>query len=240
MRLINGLVVAIVSGAIESFAWPSAGQAENKMPVAVEQQAQSEQFANTVYNGYRASRLLGSAGFSMQGEYLGAVRNVIVAEDGEIASLVVQGLRTRGEPEFISRIPFNHVLRPIHEGAIVADFSDLRAREYGLFFGMDQQQDPSHEFSISKFIGDYARLQAGQAYGYVSDLVFDSRGKLAAVVISREASVGGGTYAFPYPGQTGRWSPNLSYYGLPYITPDQASQAGLRLDMKEFQNVRGD
>ncbi|MDA9420724.1 MULTISPECIES: PRC-barrel domain-containing protein [Bradyrhizobium] len=85
----------------------------------------------------------------------------------------------------------------------MADFSDLRSREYGLFVDPGQAQDEPHEFSISKVIGDYARLQAGQGYGYVSDLVFDDGGKLAAVVISREASAGGGTYAVPYRAKRG-------------------------------------
>ncbi|MDA9467987.1 PRC-barrel domain-containing protein [Bradyrhizobium sp. CCBAU 53415] len=227
---------AIFVGAISSSVLWGAAWAETAAKVATEQSAQSQQFAAMVYDGYRASRLLGSAVFSLKGEYLGAVRNVVMADDGQITSLLVEGFRTKDQPEFISRIPFKRVLRPLHEGAIVADFSDLRSREFGLFLDPGQAEPEPHDFTISKIIGDYARLQAGQGYGYVSDLVFDGGGKLAAVVISREASAGGGTYAFPYPGQTGRWSPKLSYYGLPYVTADQASKAGLRLDMKEFQN----
>ncbi|MET4216582.1 sporulation protein YlmC with PRC-barrel domain [Bradyrhizobium sp. LB14.3] len=91
--------------------------------------------------------------FSLKGEYLGAVRNVTLADDGQIDSLLVEGFRTKNEPEFISRIPFNRVLRPLHEGAIVADFSDLRSREYGLFVDTDQAQAEPHEFSVSKVIG---------------------------------------------------------------------------------------
>ena len=230
------IALAILIGTISSPVLPVAAWSETATPVATEQSAHSPQFSRTVYDGYRASRLLGSAVFSLKGEYLGAVRNMILADDGQIVSLLVEGFRTKDEPEFISRIPFKRVLRPLHEGALVADFADLRSREYGLFVDPGQAQAEPHEFSISKIIGDYARLQAGQGYGYVSDLVFDNSGKLAAVVISREASAGGGTYAFPYPGETGRWSPKLSYYGLPYVTADQASKAGLRLDMKEFQN----
>ncbi|WP_063993356.1 PRC-barrel domain-containing protein [Bradyrhizobium sp.] len=236
MGVKSRITLAFVIGTISTSVLLGPAWAETATQATTEQSAQSQQFASTVYNGYRASRLLGSAVFSLKGEYLGAVRNVTLADDGQIDSLLVEGFRTKDEPEFISRIPFNRVLRPLHEGAIVANFSDLRSREYGLFVDPDQAQAEPHEFSVSKVIGDYARLQAGQGYGYVSDLVFDSGGKLAAVVISREASVGGGTYAFPYPGQTGRWSPKLSYYGLPYVTPEQANKAGLRLDMKEFQN----
>ncbi|MDN4986293.1 PRC-barrel domain-containing protein [Bradyrhizobium sp. WYCCWR 13022] len=236
MRVKSRIALAILIGTISSSVLPVAAWSETATPVATEQSAHSPQFSRTVYDGYRASRLLGSAVFSLKGEYLGAVRNMILADDGQIVSFLVEGFRTKDEPEFISRIPFKRVMMPLHEGAIVADFSDLRSRDYGLFVDPSQAQPEPHEFSISKVIGDYARLQAGQGYGYISDLVFDSGGKLAAVVISCEASAGGGTYAFPYPGETGRWSPKLSYYGLPYVTADQASKAGLRLDMKEFQN----
>jgi len=230
------IALAILTGAISSSVLPVSAWSDAETPVATDQSAQHQQFARTVYDGYRASRLLGNAVFSLKGEYLGAVRNMILADDGQIVSLLVEGLRTREEPEFISRIPFQRVLRPLHEGAVVANVPDLRSREYGLFVDPGQAQAEPHEFSISKIIGDYARLQAGQGFGYVSDLVFDRDGKLAVVVISREASVGGGTFAFPYPGETGRWSPKLSYYGLPYVAADQASKAGLRLDMNEFQD----
>ena len=235
MQAKSRIPLLILIGTISSSLLSGPARAEAATPTAAEQPARS-QFANTVYDGYRASRLLGSAVFSLKGEYLGAVRNVTMADDGQIVYLLVEGFRTKNEPEFISRIPFDRVLRPLHQGAIVADFSDLRSREYGLFTEPGDAQAEPHEFSISKVIGDYARLQAGQGYGYVSDLVFDRGGKLAAVVISRGAAAGGGTYAFPYPGQTGRWSPKLSYYGLPYVTADQANKAGLRLDMKEFQD----
>lgn len=235
MQAKSRIPLLILIGTISSSLLSGPARAETATSTAAEQPAHS-QFANTVYDGYRASRLLGSAVFSLKGEYLGAVRNVTMAEDGQIVYLLVEGLRTKNEPEFISRIPFERVLRPLHQGAIVADFSDLRSREYGLFTEPGTAQAEPHEFLISKVIGDYARLQAGQGYGYVSDLVFDRGGKLAAVVISREAAAGGGTYAFPYPGQTGRWSPKLSYYGLPYVTADQANKAGLRLDLKEFQD----
>lgn len=83
-------------------------------------------------------------------------------------------------------------------------------------------------------IGDYTRLQAGQGYGYVSDLVFSQDGKLLDVLVSRGASAGGGTYAFSYPDDTGKWSPGMSYYGLPYVTGDQATRAGVRVDLSRF------
>ena len=54
--------------------------------------------------------------------------------------------------------------------------------------------------------------------------------------ISRAAQAGGGTYAFPYPGTTGRWDPAMSYCGLPFVTEGQARETRLRTDPKQFQS----
>ena len=59
-------------------------------------------------------------------------------------------------------------------------------------------------------------------------------GRLLAVLVWRDAG-GGGIYAFPWPGATGKWSADMSYYGLPYVTDDQARQAGLHVDLGRFQ-----
>lgn len=237
MQLRTIITSAILFGTIGGLAIAPgiAQQAPPTLAPAKESGADVRQFSDAVYHGYRASRLLGSAVFSLKGEYLGTVRNMAMADTGQITSLLVEGAETTDTPEFISRIPWTRMVRPLHSGALIADFSDLRSREFGLFFDPDQQRAGSHEFTVSKIIGDYARLQSGYGYGYVSDLVFDQGGKLIAIVVSREASAGGGTYAFPYPGTTGRWSPEMSYYGLPYVTADQASQAGIRIDMHRFQ-----
>ena len=235
MRLKVILVSAVLSGAIVCGPSACLAQAPLSNPAVAGQGAGTQRFEDAIYDGYRASRLLGSAVFSLRGEYLGDVRNIVVADNGQIMSLLVEGAETRDDPEFISRIPWARLVRPLHAGALVADFSDLRSREYGLFFDPGQQQANVKTFVTSKIIGDYARLQAGQGYGYVSNLVFDGGGKLMAVVVSRDASAGGGTFAFPYPGKTGQWSPQMGYYGLPYVTVDQANHAGTRIDLRKFQ-----
>ena len=192
-----------------------------------------QRLEQAIYDGWRASKLLGSAVFSQKGEYLGEVRNAILDDGGHIRFVVVQGAAAGKEPEFVFRIPWARLVRPPHPGALIADFSDLQSRQYGLFFDPDQQPHDS-DFRISRVIGDDARLQTGQGFGYVSDLVFGEGGRLLAVLISRDASGGGGIFAFPWPGATGKWSAAMSYYGLPYVTDEQARQAGLRVDLGRF------
>jgi hypothetical protein len=53
--------------------------------------------------------------------------------------------------------------------------------------------------AISEVIGEYARLQASQGYGYIKDAVFRKSGKLLAVLVARDTQAGGGTVGFAYP-----------------------------------------
>lgn len=194
----------------------------------------SQSLEQSLYDGWRASQLLGGSVFSLKGEYLGETRNVVLDDSGQIRFVVVEGAGTRANPEFMFRIPWARIMRPLHARALIADFSDFQSRQYGLFFDPDHQEPGPTDFPISKVIGDYARLQAGQGFGYVSDLVFNQNGRLLAILVLRDSSAGGGTYAFPYPGKTGKWSPNVSYYGLPYVTEEQATQAAVRVDLNRF------
>lgn len=197
--------------------------------------AESPAFEQAIYKGWRASPLLGNPVFSLKGEYLGDARNILLDDRGQIRFVVVEGAGIRNSPEYMFRIPWERIVRPLHTRALIADFSDFQSREYGLFFDPDRREVASSDFAISEVIGDYARLQAGQGYGYVSDLVFNQDGRLFAILVSRDASAGGGTYAFPFPGDTGKWSPNMSYYGLPYVTEEGATKAGLRVSLDRFQ-----
>jgi hypothetical protein len=77
-------------------------------------------------------------------------------------------------------------------------------------------------------------LQTGLAFGYVSDIIFSPDANMLAVLVLRDATAGRGLYAFGFPGTTGRWDPSAGYYGLPYVTTDQANAAAIRVDPKRF------
>jgi sporulation protein YlmC with PRC-barrel domain len=195
--------------------------------------------ADELYRGWRASGIIGQPVISKAQQKLGLVRNLVLADNGQVESLLVEGKGAAGLPEFVFKLPWQRVDTSNLPKRIIADITSGELPEYGLFPGKEGVAELPGEFRASQVIGDIARLQAGQGYGYVSDLVFSRNGKLLAIAITRDALGRGGTYAFRYPGTTGRWDPRMSYYGLPYITEEQATEAAIRIDSSRFEGIGG-
>ena len=155
---------------------------------------------------------------------MGQVRNIVLGDDGSVKAVIAEQAGIGITPEFVFRIPWDSVVQPARPGALIADLSDARSDQFGLF-----AHDPKQgaEFLVSEVIGDYARLQTGLGYGYVKDIVLDPSGQMVAVLIARDARI-------TFPGRTGRWSPAMSYYGLPFVTSDQADAAAMKVNVKRF------
>lgn len=194
--------------------------------------------AEDLYGGWRASAVIGQPLLSGSRK-LGVVRNLVLADDGQVQSLLIEGTGTTGLRDFVFLIPWQRVETGDLPKRVTADIASGEMPEYGLFPARKGVPSLPSEFRASQVVGDIARLQAGQGYGYVSDLVFSRLGKMLAVVVTRDAAAGGGSYAFRYPGTTGRWDPRLSYYGLPYITEEQAANAAIKLDTDRFKGNEG-
>jgi hypothetical protein len=139
-----------------------------------------------------------------------------------------------GIPEAVYRIPWSNVNLTQGKQGIRVDLSSGERPQYALFPGTEGVPQLPREFRITEIIGDYVRLQTGYGYGSISDAVFTEDGRVAAVLVTRDASSGGGTIAFPFSGYSGQWDPGLSYFGLPFATPSQAAEVGLRVDPKRF------
>jgi sporulation protein YlmC with PRC-barrel domain len=187
-----------------------------------------------VYAGWRVSHILGRDIVSGAGGALGTVRNVLLNPQGKIEAFLVESAPSSAA-EFIYRIPWERVNVSALPGRIVADVPHPEDPALQAFRSdVSEEKDPS-EFRVSEIVGDYARLQSGLLYGYVSDVVFSRRGEMTASLVLRTAAAGGGTYAFGFPGTIGAWNPRLSYYGLPYVTADQATGAGLLVKADRFK-----
>lgn len=191
--------------------------------------------ADVLYDGWRGSRLIGRGVFSKTQKKLGTVRNIVLDTAGGIQAFVVEANQEKSNPGFAYRIPWQVVDKAKLPEAIVADVADLKQPTYGLFSEKGQAAEVSDEFRFTEITDEYARLQPGLAFGYVSDVVFTKGGTMLAILVTRDAVAGGGTYAFGFPGKIGDWSPKMSYYGLPYITPDQATKAAVRVDIDRFK-----
>jgi hypothetical protein len=215
-------LLAIQSSA--AFASPEKPAASQQSPVLAEQ----------LYDGWRASKLLTSHVFSRNAEYLGHVRNVVVADSGQIEALILEKEQLYGKDSYIFRVPWERFPQPLIPGVLIADVADGRADEFGLFSQQDKPNDRQPGFLVTEVLGDYARLKTGLGYGYVKDVVFSPQGRMFAVLIARDVRTGSGTYAFKYPGDSGQWDAKMSYYGLPYITVEQANEHGYAVDPRKF------
>ena len=186
--------------------------------------------AETLYRGWRSSRIMGADVLSETGEEFAVVKNILVSHEGQIQALIAERPPSSNGPESVYRIPWDTVELGAAPGQVVAHISPSDVLQYPL----PSDEERRDEFPVSAVVGDYARLQPGFAYGYVSDVVFDKAGKLQAILVTRDAAASGGTFAFGFPGTTGRWNPAAGYYGLPYVTAGQASGAAVRVDPRRF------
>lgn len=187
-----------------------------------------------MYQGWRGTQLVGqTVRAKADGRVVGRVRDLILDADGRAAALVVAGRGANAPSEALYRVPWSGVgLTPGQDG-VEADL-DGEASGYALFPGTEGVPTLPREFRMSELLGDYARLQSGYGFGMVTDGVFASDGRLAAVLVTRDGVAGGGTMAFPFPGTAGPWDPGMTYYGLPHATDAQAKAAGVPVDPSRF------
>jgi sporulation protein YlmC with PRC-barrel domain len=215
------------------FVTPAFAQPQNPAVQPTLEGQVSQLSPDALYKGWRSRQLIGQSVMRRSGASIGIARDLIIDADGRLAALVVEGGGALGVPDAVYRIPWSEVdLTPGQDGVTAGLADNSEKPQYSLFPGTEGIPTLPREFRLTEVLGDYARLQTG--YGYVSDAVFDKSGRLIAVLISRDATSGGGTYAFPYPGTAGRWDPGASYYGLPFVTASQAQSAGLRIDPQQF------
>jgi sporulation protein YlmC with PRC-barrel domain len=190
--------------------------------------------SDALYQGWRARQLIGQSVKAKDGRTVGSVSDIIVDADGRAAALVIEGGGAAQVPDALYRIPWSNVdLTPGQDG-VTADLSSGRQPQHALFPGTPGVPILPREFRVREIVGDYARLKTGYGYGIVTDAVFASDGRVIAVLVSRDAAAGGGTAAFPFQGASGPWDASMSYFGLPYITEDQAGEAGLRIEAGRF------
>lgn len=238
--MFNGMKLAVFLATTSAAPWPAVAQEAPSPPgqnPAIQPHLVGEISRLSpaiLYQGWRSRQLIGQKVLTAgDGRELGAVRDIVVDADGRISALIVEG-GASGIPEAVHRIPWSQVdLTPDRDGIAVRLGSGPRP-EYTLFPGPEGVPTLPREFRVSELVGDYARLQTGRGYGHVTDAVFTRDGRVMAVLIARDATAGGGTYAFPAGSFKTGWDPGWSYYGLPHVTPSQAESAGLRVEAERF------
>lgn len=189
---------------------------------------------DAVYAGWLGSKLAKGTIVSERGHELGQVRRITIAANGQIWAFTAEQPGLGIPPDFVFHLPWKNVSRLLRPGVVVARFETASRRGLDAMRRKPIEDRVATTFRLADIIGDNVRLKTGLLYGTVTDTVFSTGGKLVAVLVTREGK-DDGAIAFPFPGQLLRWSPTASYYGLPFITLDQADSAGLEIDWHKFK-----
>lgn len=191
--------------------------------------------ADVLYTGWRARALVGEDVRSSTGREMGSLRDIIVDASGRASAIVVEGGGVAGIPDAVYRIPWQSL--NIQRSGISVSSAGSNP-DYGRAPGREGISTWPREYRLSEVIGDNARLRTGYLYGYVTDVVLAKNGRITAVLVAPDAAGDEReTVAFPFHGRVGRWEPQSSYFGLPFVTPKQARQAGLKVDPARFADA---
>lgn len=196
----------------------------------------SEWRYDELYRGWSADALLGIPVRGPQGDEIGEVENLLIDRQGTIVAVIAEvgGIGDVGDIHVA--VPWDDVERRAR--AIEVPVTPDSLPEYGLFeedfFSILDvgEVDPVTEdlrtgpgiWKATELLDDYAIIEPGEPYGYVSDLVFDDAGNLKSVIVNASnADIGYlGNYAYPWYGHEQGWKPGARAYSLPYTREEIA------------------
>lgn len=180
-------------------------------------------------NDFLAETLLDSTAYGPDGDSVGTVQNIIVGRDGRIERVILEvgGFLDIGDK--IISVPWNQVsITPGEEGIDVPVRAD-NVESFSLFGDKERSNITPGSFRVDELIGDYVTLQDGtqfgENFGYITDLIFNRRGKLQTLVVVPDSGFGtSGYYGMPYYGYDANYwydyDPGLNWYGVPYTRDD--------------------
>lgn len=189
--------------------------------------------ADKLYSGWLAGELIGQDAYGRNGEQLGEVQDILVGPDQRITAITVEGGGFLGIGDAAFRVPWDMVeLTPGRDGVRV-DLSSEQAARQGLFDGPEVVDAGPREFRVSEVRGDWTR--AGEECfvrrGYIRDVVFGRDGRILAVLETRAARFGGGTYAYPLFTYQQGWRPLHGSYDLPI---ENMARPAPKVDLSRF------
>lgn len=204
-------------------------QTQQQAPIALADWNYDEVYTN----GWSAEELIDEVDITdPAGETIGDIGNILVSEEGQVLSLIVEvgGFLDIGDTHI--SVPWEEAMIAGEGEDITVEINEDNMERYSLFgesgyFSMpegmvaeqvsDELQTGPRVWKATEVIGDYAVLDGGvKAYGYVDDLIFDDQGMIMAVVV--DPAVANGLYAYPYYGYGYGYGfhPGNTFYMLPY------------------------
>ena len=183
--------------------------------------------------GMRADRLLEADVLGANGDEIGSVENAILNQDNRIVALIAQvgGMWDIGDTHVA--IPWQEI--ELTDTGVQVPIREDNVDDYGLFDeAYVTRQDLSHAnqveddvmtgprtWKITDLLNDYASIDDGEGYGYVTNALFSREGILQALVIDpSEERYGQGPYAYPFYGYEQDWNPGSSSYQISYSSEE--------------------
>lgn len=196
--------------------------------------------------GMRADRLLEATVYNPAGEKIGSVKNALLNQDNRIIALIVQvgGMWDIGDTHVA--VPWNEI--QLTEKGIQVPIREDNIDDYGLFdesYVVRQDLDQAtpveddvmtgpRNWKVTDLLDDYASIDGGEGYGYVTNALFSRQGKLQALVIDpSEKRHGKGPFAYPFYGYEQGWHPGASSYEISY-----SSEEVRKLPRFDYQQYR--
>lgn len=197
-------------------------------------------------NAWRVDRLIDADVYSEDGEEIGEVEDILMAPDGTLTGIVVEGGGFLDIGDSHVRVAWEDVT--FREGAmngapegVVVPLTDETLTDYSLFTNGDAGPDiRPDEFRVSRVVNEPVRFREGAAYGYIEDLLV-SDGKVEALVIRPDVAYAGrrGPAAMPYYQDRYGYGYGYGYgsygaYVMPYAREDID-----RLPTLELERIQG-
>lgn len=237
------LAIALGGGAATAQNQNAQNQNQNQQTQTQQTQVQGQEvqvlsewnYDELYRSGLRAENLLDADVIDPTGEDVGSVENVIVDGNNQIVAIIAQvgGFLDIGDTHVA--VPWDEV-ELIGEGVRIPitddtiDDYDLYAEDSIVSKQMLQQARVVDDdltagqnvWKLTNLVDDFATLEGGVGYGYITDAIFTREGKLEAIVVEPSgAGYGVGPYAYPYQARAG-WRPGMGAYEMPYGEGDVA------------------
>ena len=157
---------------------------------------------NDVYrNGLSAREVINTPVRGENGERIGEVKDIVVNEHGFISRLIVEvgGFFELGDQHI--GVPWKDVEIGEDMQFIRVPLREVRNGTYSLAGAVPQGEHVPTALSswrVNELIGDYATLKDAPRGGLVTDVIFDSRGTVRAVLVNRLGRRG--LFAYPFSG----------------------------------------
>jgi uncharacterized protein YrrD len=166
-----------------------------------QQQSQPLDLERLYMDGLSARELIDAPVRGEAGERIGDVKDIVVDENGNIARLIVE---VGGFFELADQhigVPWKDLTFGEDMQFVQVPLQEVQRGTYSLGARVPQGEDVPialTSWRVNELIGDYASLEGTPRDGMVTDVIFDSRGQLQAVLVDRLGQRG--LWAYPYAG----------------------------------------